>query len=65
MGLALVWSVVYIYLMSWFAEALAWCCVFLIWVGLGAGTYLATMEWLSAKAASDEFITGSEYEKMS
>lgn len=30
MGLALVWSFVYIYLMSWFAEQLAWCCVFLI-----------------------------------
>lgn len=49
MGLALVWSVVYIYLMSWFAEALAWCCVFLIWVGLGFGTYAAAMKWLSSK----------------
>lgn len=38
MGLSLVWSIVYIYLMSMFAEPLAWCCVILIQIGLFAGS---------------------------
>ena len=33
-GMALVWSLIFIYIMSMFAEALAWCCVFLIQIGL-------------------------------
>lgn len=65
MGLALVWSVVYIYLMSWFAEYLAWCCVILIWCGLGAGTYFATMEWLGSKKLVNEYMAGDEYKDMS
>lgn len=49
MGLALVWSIVYIYLMSCFAEQLAWCCVVLIQVGLLAGTAFAYLQWEQAK----------------
>lgn len=64
MALALVWCIVYIYLMSWFAEALAWCCVFLIWVGLGAGTYFTAMKWLDSKKAVEDFYNDPQYEKM-
>lgn len=38
MGMALVWSIIYIYLLSWFAEVLAWLCVLLIQLGLLAAT---------------------------
>ena len=37
MACAIVWSIVYIYLMSIFAEQLAWCCVVLIQLGLFFG----------------------------
>lgn len=37
-GMALVWSLVYIYIMSIFAEALAWCCVVLLQLGLIAAS---------------------------
>ena len=33
-GLALVWSLIFIYLLSWFAEQIAWCCVVLVQLGL-------------------------------
>ena len=45
MALALVWSIVYIYLMSIFAEQLAWCCIVLIQVGLFAATIFLFMKW--------------------
>ena len=38
MGLALVWAIAYIYLMSLYAETLAWVCIVLIQVGLLLGT---------------------------
>ena len=38
MGLSLVWSFVYIYLMSACAEPLAWGCIILIQLGLFAGS---------------------------
>jgi hypothetical protein len=38
MALALVWSIAFIYLMSWFAETMAWCCILLIQVGLAAAS---------------------------
>jgi hypothetical protein len=45
MGMALVWSFVYIYLMSMFAEQLAWCCVFLIQIGLAVTTIFTFLKW--------------------
>ena len=45
MGLALVWSIVYIYLMSFFAEQLAWCCIVLIQVGLFAASIFSFMKF--------------------
>ena len=46
---ALVWSIVYIYILSLFAETLAWCCVFLIQLGLIGATVGGYMGWDDAK----------------
>lgn len=51
MGTALFWSVVYIFLMSKFAEPLAWCCVFLVQIGLIAGAVGGYFMWEKAKKA--------------
>jgi choline transporter-like protein 2/4/5 len=45
MGLALVWSFIFIYFMSWFAEYLAWCSVVLIQLGLLAATVYSYILW--------------------
>lgn len=45
MGLAFVWSFIFIYLMSCFAETLAWCCVILIQIGLLAATIFSGLTW--------------------
>ena len=34
MALSIVYSVIFIYLMSWFAEVIAWCCIVLVQIGL-------------------------------
>ena len=44
MALALFWSIAFIYLMSWFAEYLAWCCVILIQLGLMAASVQLLMK---------------------
>lgn len=46
---ALVWSIVYIYILSLFAETLAWCCVCLIQLGLIGATVGGYMGWDDAK----------------
>ena len=49
MGLALVWSIVYIYLMSFLAEQLAWCCIILVQVGLLSATIFTFLKVKSEK----------------
>jgi hypothetical protein len=44
-GLSFVWSLIFIYLMSAFAETLAWCCVVLIQLGLIAFTVLSYFQF--------------------
>jgi len=34
MAMSIVYSVIFIYLMSWFAEIIAWCCIVLVQIGL-------------------------------
>lgn len=46
---ALLWSVIYIYILSIFAETLAWCCVCLIQLGLIGATVGGYMGWADAK----------------
>ena len=65
MGLALVWSIVYIYLMSWFAETLAWCCVVLIQVGLLAATVGAYFLWEAEKTKLNDLRAASNYDSKS
>lgn len=65
MGLSLVWSIAFIYLMSWFAEQLAWCCVFLIWVGLAAGTGFGFMMWQDSSKKVDALKSDLKYDTMS
>ena len=67
-GLSIVWSIVFIYLMSFFAEPLAWCCVFLIQVGLIVGSaylfFMYTEEQKRVDAlTSDEQNPVSEEQK--
>lgn len=50
MALALFWSIVFIYIMSIFAEPLAWCCVVLVQLGLIAAAIGSYFLW---KTASD------------
>lgn len=64
MFLALVWSVVYIYLLSAFAECLAWCCVILIWLGLCAATGFGFYMWSDSKKKYDDMATNSGYNGM-
>lgn len=54
MGLALLWSFIFIYLMSWFAEQLAWCCVVLIQVGLLTATIFSFLTWNKEKTKLDQ-----------
>lgn len=65
MGLAFVWSIVYIYLMSIFAEQLAWCCVFLIWVGLCAGAGFGFYMWQDAEKRTEALRKDKGYASMS
>jgi hypothetical protein len=65
MGLALVWSIIYIYLMSVFAETLAWCCVVLIQVGLLAATVGAYFLWDQEKTKLGALEVASGYDAMS
>lgn len=64
MGCALVWSIVYIYLMSIFAEQLAWCCVFLIQFGLFAGTIFSYMTWDKEMKKLEAKKVAQDYENM-
>jgi len=34
MAMSIIYSIVFIYLMSWFAEVIAWCCIVLVQIGL-------------------------------
>lgn len=34
MAMSIIYSVIFIYLMSWFAEIIAWCCIVLVQIGL-------------------------------
>ncbi len=34
MALSIFYSVLFIYLMSWFEEVIAWCCIVLVQIGL-------------------------------
>jgi len=34
MAMSIIYSVIFIYLMSWFAEVIAWCCIVLVQIGL-------------------------------
>ena len=45
MALSLVWSIIFIYIMSIFAETLAWCCVVLIQLGLIGATVVCGFLW--------------------
>lgn len=38
LAMGIVYSVVFIYLLSWFAETIAWCCIVLIQLGLIGAT---------------------------
>lgn len=64
-GTALVWAIVYIYLMSIFAEALAWCCVFLVQIGLIGGTVGMYFMWEDAKKKVAFEKAHEDYAKMS
>lgn len=64
MFLALVWSVVYIYLLSAFAECLAWCCVILIWLGLCAATGFGFYMWNESKIKFDTVAKENNYDQM-
>lgn len=64
MGLALVWSFVFIYLMSWFAEQLAWCCVVLIQLGLLAATIFSYLTWAKEKKKLDDLKTEQKYDTL-
>jgi hypothetical protein len=44
-ALALLWSLIFIYILSIFAEPLAWCCVCLIQTGLLMGTIGSGYMW--------------------
>lgn len=44
-GLSFVWSLIFIYIMSIFAETLAWCCIVLIEIGLIAFTVLSYFQY--------------------
>jgi hypothetical protein len=57
MALAAFWSLLFIYLMSIFAEPIAWCCVILVQLGLiGAtvGSYFMWQEACDAKASNEK-----------
>jgi hypothetical protein len=64
MGLALVWSIVYIYLMSMFAEQLAWCCVVLIQVGLFAASIFSYLKWDKERIKLEKLKVLKHYESM-
>lgn len=49
MGLALFWSILFIYLMSIFAEYLAWCCIILVQLGLFAAAIGSYFLWERSK----------------
>jgi len=64
-GLSFVWSLIFIYLMSMFAETLAWCCVVLIQLGLIAFTVLSYFQWKSADKDVAEAKAAEGYDSMS
>lgn len=56
MAMSIVYSLVFIYLLSWFAETIAWCCVVLIQlglIGLAVGCFLMRQE-------SAKYVAGLE-----
>ena len=58
MALALFWSILFIYLMSIFAEYLAWCCIILVQLGLFAAAFGSYYLWDAAKTNKDEAKIG-------
>jgi len=62
-GLGVIYSLAFIYLMSWFAETLAWICVLLVQltlIGATATLYIIYDEELQKYAAlSDSFSGGA------
>lgn len=61
LGTALMWSIIYIYIMSWFAEQLAWCCVFLVQFGLIGAAVGCYMMWDQAKLQVEETKKQADY----
>lgn len=64
-GLSVVWSIIYIQLMSLFAETLAWCCIVTIQIGLFVGSgalyymYTEDLKRVETFAKTDEFKSQS------
>lgn len=64
MGLALVWAIAYIYLMSLYAETLAWVCIVLIQVGLLLGTIFMIIKAKNEKRRVDDLKDVKQYNSM-
>ena len=61
-GLAFFWSMFFIYLMSAFAETLAWCCIVIIQIALLAGTAVSFMMWGSTQTEYGQQMAASGYD---
>ena len=65
MGLSLVWSLIFIYLLSWFAEQIAWCCVILIQLGLLGGSIVCFFMWRRRSSDVHKMEVQEKYSSMS
>lgn len=57
-ALAFVWSLTYIFLMSAFAEPIAWCMIVLIQIGLFAASGFAALMYVDASAKAEAGLAG-------